>query len=230
VRRIFFPAILILAALACVVPSQPSPSPLPDTAGMDSLGTAIVQTAVAAQDQTATAQPTPTQTGLPTASPIVQPPTSTPFSLFTPGVLLETIAPEFAVTLTLAAGAPNLVTPVEPVPYSGLPWSCVVRRIDPPRGAKVAPEREFYVTWTAINTGTKNWTTTTIDFVYRTGYRHEGKPIQDLWKNVPSGGSINLRVLFKAPKVEGEYPVYWALKVGNKEFCQLWTRFEVVKP
>lgn len=87
--------------------------------------------------------------------------------------------------------------------------------------------KEFYVTWTVLNTGTKNWTVNTIDFIYVNGYRHEGKPIQDLWKNVPSGRTIDLRVLFKAPKAPGEYRATWTLKVGNRVFCGMRTIFEV---
>jgi hypothetical protein len=232
VRKLLLPSALLVLALACSVPgvAVPSSSSAPQPLSIESLGTTIALTAAAAQTQTAAFQPptlTPTLAGEPTSTFIAQPATQTPFSLFTAVVPVETIDPAFEAT----AGIPGLGGSSEgdPVAYTGRPWTCVVKSVSPPRGGTVQAGKEFYVTWTVLNTGTKNWTTTTIDFIYKSGYRHEGKPIQDLWKNVPSGRTINLQVLFKAPKVPSEYAANWTLRVGNYSFCEMRATFEVVK-
>jgi hypothetical protein len=227
VRRIIVLNVLLLGILACALPGAPVSSPTQMAEPVDAipLETIIVQTAAAAQAQTATAQPTPTQTRFPTSIPIEQPATSTPFSLSTADVPVETLAPEFVVT----SGAPGSGgASGGAVPYTGEPWTCVVKSVYPPRGAVVKAGEEFTVTWTVLNTGTKPWTTTTIDFVYYSGFRHEGRGIQDLWRNVPSGGTIALKVLYKAPKnAPKEYRAYWNLRVGNRDFCVMMTEFEV---
>ncbi len=218
-RTRFFFASLIFASLACALPAQPS---TPDLPAAESLGTAIVQTAVAAQEQTATAQPTPSPTRFPTSTPIAAPPTNTPFSLFTATVPVETLAPEFEVT----SGVPGLGGDV---PYTGEPWTCAVRGVNPPRGWQVERDKEFSVTWTVLNTGTKHWTVNTIDFVFQSGFRHEGRSIQDLWKNVAPGNTVNLTVRYKSPKQLGEYRAIWNLRVGNRDFCGMVMSFEVIK-
>lgn len=222
----------LLVILACSLPAAPT-APV-QTGSQPSevvpLETIIALTAGAAQTQTVVAQPTPSPTRFPTFTPIPAPATNTPFSLiaFTPFVPVETTAPEFesagGSSFTIGGGAGG-------VSFSGEPWTCVVKSVFPPRGAKVRAGEEFTVTWTVVNNGAKPWTVNTIDFVYRSGFRNEGRGIQDLWRNVPSGGSINLTVLYKAPKTAPkEYRSYWNLRVGNRDFCVMMTEFEVVKP
>lgn len=225
-RKLISLTVLLIVTLACAIPSVSAPLPQTVEPGdVRSLETVVVQTAAAARTQTASAQPSPTMTREPTSTFIVQPPTNTPFSLSTAGVPVETLATEFVVTSGVpgSGGASGGA-----VPYTGEPWTCVVKSVFPPRGAVVKAGEEFTVTWTVLNTGSKPWTTTTIDFVYYSGFRHEGRGIQDLWRNVPSGGTINLKVLYKAPKnAPKEYRSYWNLRVGNRDFCVMMTEFEV---
>jgi hypothetical protein len=239
VRKAIPLSMMLIAMLACAIPSFGTPQPQAfEPLDVNSLETIIVQTAAAAQTQTATFLPSPTVTPSPTLtltpSPVPTMPTATPTFLYfvTPFIAVETSHPGYSSSgsggSSGSGSAGSGGTPVnEPVPYSGKPWTCVVRGTSPPRGSFVDPGKEFYVTWTVLNTGTKTWTTTTIDFLYRTGYRHEGKPIQDLWKNVRPGQTINLQVLFKAPRAPGEYRAYWHLQVGNFPFCQMVAHFEV---
>lgn len=218
---------IVFFLLGCGVPFfSLQPAPAPETQSFDALGTIIAATAAKAQTQTATLLPSPTASLTPSPTPTVATPTPTfYFSILTatPPVPVETSDPGYSFppdspfTLDLSTA--------EPIPYSGKPWTCVVRGVHPARGAIVEGGKEFHVTWTVLNTGWKMWTTTTIDFIYKSGYRHEGKPIQDLWKNVPPGKTIDLVVLFKAPKRAGEYTAIWTLKVGRYSFCGMRTVF-----
>jgi hypothetical protein len=95
-------------------------------------------------------------------------------------------------------------------------------------GAVIERNRNFTVYWTVLNTGTKTWTNNTIDIVYHSGYRNEGRARQDLAAlSVPPGGKTTVGVLFKAPKSEGIYSAIWSLKVGRNEFCFMKITFEV---
>lgn len=226
--------VLILFMLACALPSAiaPVPTQTANPFAPESLATVVVKTAAVAQTRTAAALPptlTPTQTRLPTSTPILPPATPTFFSLLTPtstslGIPLETTDPAYAVT----AGVSGLgiSDPGDEVVYTGLPWTCGIRSVTP-RGGMIQPKTEFYAYWTVVNTGTKPWTSNTVDFVYKSGYRHEGKLIQDLSSTVASGRSVTLKVLYKAPKVPGVYTAVWTLKVGNNRFCGMTMYFEV---
>ena len=220
--------ILILFVLACVIPSigNPALTQAPGAPVPELLETIIVQTAAIAQTRTAAALPptlTPTLTREATSTLIAAPATQTPFSLF-PGVKTETLDPAYAVT----AGIQSLgiIDPRDEIPYTGLPWTCVVRATSP-KGGIIQPETEFYAYWTVINTGTKAWTSTTVDFIYKSGYRHEGKIIQDLPSSVASGRSATFKVFYIAPKKHGMYTAVWTLKVGNRPFCGMKMFFEV---
>lgn len=228
---------LVLFMIACALPSAlvPDPAPTANPFAPESLGISIAKTAAAAQTQTVSAQPpslTPTQTRLPTSTLIVAPATQTAFSLITEtsaalGIPLETTDPAYAVTAGISGlGASNAGDTGDEVAYTGKPWTCAVRSASP-RGGLIQPKAEFYAYWTVYNTGTMPWTANTIDFVYKSGYRHEGKIIQDLSSTVASGRSITLKVLFKAPKSPGIYTAIWTLKVGNNRFCGMMMYFEV---
>ncbi len=221
--------IAFLFLLACSIPSFPAqPLPATESRSFDALSTIVAATAAKAQTQTAASLPSPTPSLTPSPTPTPATPTPTfYFSLFspTPPVPVETNDPHYSSSPD-SPFAFNIST-AESIPYSGQPWSCAVRGVHPPLGTIVEGGKEFHVTWTVLNTGWKTWTINTIDFIYKSGYRHEGKPIQDLWKNVPPGKTINLTVLFKAPKRAGEYTAIWTLKVGKQSFCGMRTVFIV---
>lgn len=209
--------VLISFLPACVIASAPVQVLEPQSANM--LGTAIVQTAAAARTQTATALRPPTSTLTPSATPTLATPTATFFfSLFTstPGIPID--------SGDIVEGGDSSTSSV---PYTGKPWTCVVVAKSHPKGAVVAAGKSFVAYWTVINTGTKTWTGNTIDFVYKSGYRHDGKLIQDLSSTVAPGRQVAVGVSFTAPKVAGEYAAIWTLKVGNHPFCGMKIIFEV---
>lgn len=219
--------ILFVFLLACALPSTFAPTPMTTPISPEMLETAIVETAVVAQTRTAAALPptlTPTVTRQPTSTFIVPPSTQTAFSLFTGGVPVETTDPDYVVTQAASGLGP--VDPRDEIPYTGLPWTCVVRSITP-RGGIIQPETEFYAYFTVTNTGTKPWTSTTVDFIYKSGYRHIGTKIQDLTSAVASGRSATFKAFFVAPKKPGVYTAIYILKVGSRPFCGMKMFFEV---
>lgn len=232
-QKVFGSFIMILFLIACVLPSAVSPLQELDPLSPQILGTAIVETAAFAQTRTAAALPptlTPTLTREPTSTLIAAPFTQTPFSLFTPtpelGIPLETIDPLYAVTEGVS-GLGNVNDP-EHVVYTGKPWSCGIRSISP-NGGVIQPGTGFYAYWTVVNTGTKVWTSNTIDFVYKSGLRQEEGRLQDIPSTVGPGSLLTLKVLFKAPKSPGFHASVWTLRVGSKNFCGLKMFFEVPK-
>jgi hypothetical protein len=216
---------LLFLLLACLIPSPVAPTvPAPNFPSESEIGTLVAETAAAAVIQTSSALPTITSTA-----------TQTRIPSFTP-----TFTPTFIYLLPTGTLVPSY-TPIIPVGHiivngtitvddrlTGRPWTCLVTGSTPPRNEPVPAGKDFYVTWTVMNTGTKVWPNTGIDFIYDSGYRTEERPIQDLWHSVAPGSSINLKVLFTAPKKEGSYNSIWVLKVGHsKVFCGMKIVFSV---
>jgi hypothetical protein len=188
------------------------------------LGTIIAQTADAAYLQTASAAPSPTATFTPTRIP-------SKTATFTPTFIY--IIPTITSTLTKTPAPPpvgNIIVNGTIVPDERLtdrPWTCLVTGVTPPRGAVLPPGKDFYVTWTVMNTGTKPWWNNGIDFLYQSGYRTDQRQIQDLPSSVSRGNFINVTVLFTAPKTAGTYSSIWGLRVGQLVFCRMKTTFIV---
>lgn len=218
---------LILATMACVFPSTSAPVIQQPTVDMQALETFIVQTAGAAQTQTARVIPTATYTATPSRTPTITPtPTVTfifDFSTLTP---FPTQTPIGQISTGGGSGAGG--TPEKSI-YTGHPWSCRVTSTQPPRGAILQKELIFYAYWTILNTGTTTWDHNSVDLIYTGGWRHEGTKIQDLGQNIPTGGKIVVGARFTAPKNAGEYGSHFILKVGNRKFCGMEISFEVVK-
>lgn len=241
-RKYLFQVTLLLVMFACVVPGMPAPQvePLPSF-DPNALGTTIALTAAVAQTQTALKLPTATYTPLPTRTPSLTP-TYTPTFLFALPTL--TPIPTFTVPPTIG----TLETPGEkasggdegeegktetkkkdedPRKMSGKEWSCVWYGLKPPRHTIFKPKTPFTVEWTLFNSGTKTWPFQGVDFIYQSGFRHEGTKIQDFFKSVPSGGEIKVTASFIAPKAPGEYQTFFNLLVGKRKFCPVAYYFKV---
>jgi hypothetical protein len=105
-------------------------------------------------------------------------------------------------------------------------WSCgIVERTT----ATVKPKEKFTLYVTFRNLGTWSWTSNTIDFVYRNGFRHEGTRIQDLRSTIAPGGTVTIAINYKAPKGGGSYQSFFDLQVGNHTFCGVKVTFEVIE-
>ena len=90
---------------------------------------------------------------------------------------------------------------------------------------------DFDTTWTVKNTGTSDWRTDTVDFMYVSGTKMH-KPaygdIKDLKENVAKNGTIALVVDMLAPATSGTYSETWALKSGSTTLCTMFITIKVV--
>ena len=233
VRKLSFPFLLIFISLACAVPNVSTPQPLP-TFDPNSMQTAIVETALAAQSQTEVSLPTSTITPTVTRTPS-HTPTSTPTFIFllpsfTP---IPSITPTPTITLT---SEPKLDENGEPEKKKGDPfamtgkeWTCSVYGTFPPQNYEFKPKTKFKVEWNVFNSGTKSWPYYGMDMVYSGGFRPEGTKVRDFVVSVPSGGKIGLQATFITPKNPGEYSTYFFITVGKTTFCQMKYTFYVVE-
>ena len=234
-RKPLFLAVMILIMLACAVPGAPAVAPLP-TFDSNSLQTFIVQTAEAAQTQTALVMPTFTKTPTTTFTPSITP-SSTPtfiFKLSTPTPIpTYTIPPTIG---TLKSPVPESASgddeentdgdkpknkDEDPRKMSGKDWTCVWYGLNPPRNTIFKPKTHFTVQWMLFNSGNQSWPRTGVDLVYTGGYRHEETKIQDFAQSVAPGKEIWVRASFIAPKAAGDYATYFTLMVGKRKFCPL---------
>ncbi|NWF63314.1 MAG: hypothetical protein HXY38_03315 [Chloroflexi bacterium] len=232
-RKILIFNILLLAALACSLPgiTAPALSPLP-TLDSNAVGTVIVQTADAAQTQTAIKLPTSTITPRPTHTPSITStftptfiyllPTATPNALLTIPVEIFT-QQAIQLTETIDGGdnedQEGAKDKKDPKRMTGKEWSCSTLGASPPRDTVFKPGAYFTVTWTIFNSGTKSWPLNGVDFIYTGGYRHENTKIQDFTQNVPSGGEVRVSASFIAPKKPDAYQTFFTLQVGKTKFC-----------
>ncbi len=232
--RIFLGMILlVILALACASPfaSAPSPTPIPQDAFRQTLDASIMSTAAAAQTQTEVMRPptlTPTLTRTPSKTPTQMTPSPTfIFSLFsaTPTVDIPVEATNAALNATAtqlrSQGILNLWGSTFVIEKM---WACHVRYSP---NLKVKPREEFYASWEVANIGAEPWTSNTVDFIYKGGYKHDSTRIQDLRSTVGSGSVASIGAVFTAPNRTGEYRGYYVLKVGNNEFCPMWIDFVV---
>lgn len=94
-------------------------------------------------------------------------------------------------------------------------------------GAVIQAGTSFYVSITLFNSGTRNWPRDSVDFHYKSGFRNEGKLIQDLPRSVAPGDQITLNIYLTAPDKRDTYGTIWTLQVGNNPFCGVKYSFEV---
>jgi len=207
---------IIVAFLTACGPREPAPLPVSD------VNSIIVQTAAAAQTQTAVSLPTATTTLTPTIAPTGE----YGFLIETPSFAIETLDPSLKTESVQYGYLP--VKPKYDFEYSKYDWSCVGVGRYPPKGQVMRAGKPFVATWTVVNNGQRDWTQNTIDFVYKSGYRHTGFRIQDLDRYISSGRDITLYVDFIAPKTPGTYYAVWQLKVGKNGFCGIQFEFRVV--
>jgi len=235
-RKIGGALILILFLLACVSPLSraPTSTAFPQAEAVKTLEVAVAETAAAARTQTATARPptrTPTKTRVPSKTPTSG--TVSPtffFSLFTATFefpVEETNAAINATATDLKSRGLIDLGGGFTVRITKKMWACYVR--ESPK-LVVSPGKKFTASWTVVNTGTEHWTSNTIDFVYKGGYRHIGTRIQDLPSTVGSGRVFLISATFIAPRRGGEHHAYYVIRVDatrRTEFCPMWMSFEV---
>lgn len=212
--------ILAFILSACAFPSFSAVTPAA-VADPLLLGTPIAQTAAAAGTQTAQFSPptlTPTLTPFPTGTLITVPTQPTfMFALptFTP---LPSITPTQGPISVGGGGSGGEAGDPQKI-FTDHEWTCAIRGKNPPMGTKVKPGAVIYFSVLLFNNGTRVWPNDSVDFRYKSGFRPEGKPIQDLPKTIEPGQEVSLSVNITAPKKPDTYNTIWTLKVGRTEFC-----------
>jgi hypothetical protein len=189
----------------------------------------IASTEAAARQETLTHLPSATPTSTSTITPTPFFPSATPTATFPFGIFVE--EPLISVVETadesFVLTGPTSDPQYGSIKYTDESWACMVVGRSPSKDSTVKPGSNFYVSWTIINVGMKAWTYNGVDFVYDSGLRHDGGPIQDLSRTVPRGGKITLKVLIITPRKADTYNVIWSLKVGNTMFCHMKVSFVV---
>ncbi len=201
-RRVVALLLIIAITLACVPTLGPAAS-VP-TFDPNSINTIIVETANAAQTQTALfTMPSLTPTATPT---LTRTPTETP-----------TAVP----TIVIQLFTPTVATPVPQV--SGDKFDCFILSKSPRDGFGFSAGIEFTATWEVANTGEEVWDASSADIRYLSGTKMHVQGVYDLENNVePRGSGIyTVNVKMKAPLEKGEYTTVWAIRTKAVEYCRM---------
>ena len=234
VRRITLWLIVGSVILGCVTPA--AVTPLPDS-GSVAIETVIIQTAEAAQTQTAlvvTDTVTPTLIPSPTRTPTLTPtPTATVLFLLFPPTNTSVPTGLFAGDGSSGGGSGSgssnndgggFIKPTKTPPE----WACRIVSRYPAEEIDVAGGSRIKATWTVRNTGTKTWPKKGVDIVFVSGTRlNDGKPYYDIPTGVGPGGTVKISVTMNIPRASGTTATRWALKVGRTEFCSIRFAFVV---
>jgi hypothetical protein len=234
VRRITLWLILGFVILGCVTPA--AVTPLPDSESV-SVETIIVQTAEAAQTQTAILAPdtaTPTLIPLPTKTLTITPtPTATVLFLLFPPTNTSVPTGLFAGDNNSGGGSGSgsndnngdgFDKPTKTPPE----WACSILSRYPAAEVEVPGGSKIKTTWTVRNTGTKTWPKKGVDVVFVSGTRlNDGRPYYDIPAGVGPGGTVKISVTMNIPKASGSTATRWALRVGNTDFCSIRFAFVV---
>jgi hypothetical protein len=202
----------------------------------------IVQTAAAAQTQTAILLPTSTHTPTPTFTPIPTK-TPTPTPTLVPLIMMpvnSTTTPTATPTVTFVISQAGTASSnssndgkgdgAEENSYDSVidkEWACTVLEKSPPNGTIIGRGVRFSAVWTLLNRGLKTWPEHGVDFLFKAGFRNEGRARYDLPTTIIAGGTITLDVTIIAPKDPGAYRSVWTLKVGHRYFCGMAINFVV---
>jgi hypothetical protein len=221
--------------LACVSPFLGEPEPA-STQVPEMLGTIIAQTAAVAQTQTVIFLPTSTLTSTSTPT-LIPTKTPTPTPTLIPLIMMPVIptaTPTVTFVLTQvgngtsnggagdAAGSGN-----DYDRFTDKEWACLITEKSPPNGTIIGRGVRFSAVWTLWNGGTQTWTINGVDFLFKAGFRNEGRARYDLPSTVIPGNKITLDVTITAPKTPGTYRSVWSLKVGRRYFCGMAINFIV---
>jgi hypothetical protein len=215
-HRLFLFLGIILVLVACELPAfstSPAVTPLPGT-----VKKVIVETAAAAQTQTAEGFPptyTPTRPPTSTTSPTkTPPPTATVLFLF---------PTDTAVVLPTLPGVGGKSTrtpsPNEHV-YKGT-FACALVGKSPSDGTVFRPRQKFTGRWTIKNTGTAAWKKGSFDYLYLGGDKFHDRGLYDMNFILDPGETIDIKVVMHAPKQPGSYETTWILGTKKNALCKM---------
>ena len=233
VRHITLWLVVIVVILGCGTPALVTPPP--SAPGPGSIETIIVQTAMAAQTETALVLPpsaTPSLTRPPTKTFTVTPtPTATVLFLFSTKTSVPIATSLFTGgdgngTGSGSGGSSSGGGFVKPT-ATPQEWNCRVLTKSPANNAIITAGTSFKAIWTVQNTGTKTWPKKGVDVVYQSGaHLITGKPYYDIPVGVSPGGTLRISVTMEVPKRPKDYSTRWSLMVGKTHFCSVQFVFE----
>ncbi len=202
--KVLFLCITAGFALACAPAFAPAFTPVP-TFDVNSVGTAIVETANAAATQTQffiTPTATPTFTLTPTKTPT------------------ETITPSPTFIFILNSPTPS-ATPLPAGSTRNTPYACELVSQTPEDNSIMLRGAPFSMSWVIRNVGTTNWVNGSIDYLYKSGDKLHLQAAYDLRQDVSMKGVVEIKVGMAAPNEPGTYQTTWTLRAGKREFCRL---------
>lgn len=197
--------IVLFVTAAVILACVPTLSPLPAaTYDPNSINTIIVETANAAQTQTAlftTPSSTPTATATFTTTP-----TETPTTI--PTILIQLVTP-------------TVPSPIPQVSGTNDKFDCVILSKSPSDGFGYSAGIEFTVTWNVLNTGKDGWDAASADIRYLSGTKMHVQSAYDLDANVPPNGQYTVNVSMKAPLESGDHTTIWVIRTKAAEYCRM---------
>ena len=203
-------SILLSGCNLLTPPAVPTLDPQAQQATIDAAVTAVMQTAMVNNTNTALAMPTSTVTLTPV------PPTAT--------ATLAPTATKWVPTPTIKPTYPTkTLTPTQ------APYSCSVISSSPNAGTKVKIGTDFDATWKFKNTGLKNWEAGYVDVRWVSGTKFQtGSDVYDVNTAIATGGETSLIVDMKAPATTGKYTASWAVTMEGITMCTMTVSIEAV--
>ncbi len=193
-----------LATAAPTLAASPTAAPTQDpqifASTVSAARTEAVATAYAQLTEAVTATPLPSDT-----------PPATETSTVTP------VPPTATSTRVIVYAPTYTLTPTEG------PYQCSITSLSPKSGENLTQGVDFDLAVTLKNTGTKDWSTDTIDFRYLSGAKFQKKVNAiDLPENVDTGDSVDLVVDMVADTDTGTQDASWGLSYGSTVLSVRW--------
>jgi hypothetical protein len=201
--------ILLMAGILLLAACAPTPAAAPttDPAEIQRQVQEIVALTVAAQnaltEQAQAALPQPTNTPLPTQTEAVPLPSPTPI----PPTATLIVLPSPTAASSNSGGSSS----VPPAPRE---YACAIVNQSPANFSVWKPNKDFDVTWTLVNTGTKSWRGGS-DLVFQSGTNFATTTAIELPAVAP-GDKIKVVLDAVTPSKAGTYTMVWKLEGG---FC-----------
>jgi hypothetical protein len=211
-------AVLLVASACLVALPGPASAPAPvspavaQTEGVKSAASTAAFTATLLNP---TLTPSITMTAFPSITPLPATATQTPFG--------------FVASKTPVPPTPEISPTTEPPDPDegatddwGSPTRCSLVGRSPEKWSVIKAGRQYKVSWTLLNSGTKTWQANQMVLVYYDGAKltpPEQKKTQ-LSRDVRVGQTITPVITITAPKLPGHYRSVWSLRLlDGRVFC-----------
>jgi hypothetical protein len=223
-------AVLLVASACLVALPGPAPAPAsppsPASAQTEGANPAVSTAVFTATLLNPTLAPSITMTAFPSITPL---PSATATATDTP--------PGFVASRTPVPPTPVISPTVEPPDTQegatddwGSPTRCSLVGRSPEKWAVVRAGRQYKISWTLLNSGTKTWQANQMVLVYYDGVKltapNQKKEL--LTRDVRVGQTITPVITITTPKLPGHYRSVWALRLlSGRVFCTFTVKLTV---